>query len=141
MNIKISNSEQETISLGTEFASQINLGEVIGFSGNLGSGKTHFIKGICEYFKVVDSVNSPTFLIVNEYSAVKDNFFFEVYHFDLYRIKNHNEIVNLGLDNYFKNNAVVLIEWIENADNLIIPDKLIKFSYGVNENERLIEFL
>lgn len=140
MILKNSYSEPETISLGKKFATQINLGDVIGFSGDLGTGKTHFVKGICEYFNVVDNVNSPTFLIVNEYSAMKDNHFFEIYHFDLYRIKTTNELINLGLDNYFNKNSIVLVEWIENAKNFISPNYTVKFSHGADENERIIEF-
>lgn len=141
MSINISKSESDTINLGIKFASSLSQGDIIGLSGDLGTGKTHFVKGICEYFNVVDNVNSPTFLIVNEYSAMKDNHFFEIYHFDLYRIKTTNELINLGLDNYFNKNSIVLVEWIENAENFISPNYSVKFSHGADENERIIEFL
>lgn len=140
MNKHFSKSESDTINLGKKFASSLSQGDIIGLSGELGTGKTHFVKGICEYFRVVDNVNSPTFLIVNEYSAMKENHFFEIYHFDLYRIKTTNELINLGLDNYFNKNSIVLIEWIENAENFISPNLIVKFSHGANENERIIEF-
>ncbi|MBE2256169.1 MAG: tRNA (adenosine(37)-N6)-threonylcarbamoyltransferase complex ATPase subunit type 1 TsaE [Ignavibacteria bacterium] len=140
MSIHISKSESDTINLGLKFASSLSQGDIIGLSGDLGTGKTHFVKGICEYFNVVDSVNSPTFLIVNEYSAMKDNHFFEIYHFDLYRIITTNELINLGLDNYFNKNSIVLVEWIENANNFISPNYSVKFSHGADENERIIEF-
>lgn len=140
MSIHISKSESDTINLGLKFASSLSQGDIIGLSGDLGTGKTHFVKGICEYFQVVDNVNSPTFLIVNEYSAMKDNHFFEIYHFDLYRIKTTNELINLGLDNYFNKNSIVLVEWIENAENFISPNYSVKFSHGADENERIIEF-
>lgn len=85
--------------------------------GDLGAGKTQFVKGICEAFKVKEVVNSPTFTIVNEYHGT-----LPVYHIDLYRMKDIQEIFGIGFDEYSEAGGVCLVEWAEKLDG-IIPEK------------------
>lgn len=132
-------SPEETFEAGYNFASTINLSDVLGFSGELGSGKTQFIKGICKYFQVKDIVNSPTFLIVNEYKGSLNNKEININHFDLYRLKSESELLSIGFDNYIAENSICLIEWPDLAiQHLGIELKSVNFDYGNNENERII---
>ncbi len=113
----ISKSEDETVRLGRDFAGRLAAGSFVGLYGDLGSGKTQFVKGICEGFRVHEVVNSPTFTIVNEYHGT-----LPVFHIDLYRMKNVEEILNIGFDEYIEAGGVCLVEWAEKLDG-IIPEK------------------
>jgi len=143
MNKYLSYSEEETIALGKKFAEKLKKGSVIGLVGELGTGKTRFVKGIAEYFNVNDVVNSPTFLIVNQYIA-KDNQSqenFYLYHFDLYRIYNTTELEELGFDEYINDNSIVVVEWPFLAEKYMNTqiDKIF-FFHGNDINERIIKF-
>ena len=99
----ISKSPEETIKLGKRYSDSLKLGEIVGLNGDLGSGKTQFVKGIGEYFQVKDRINSPTFILVNEYEAVDpiNSIQFKINHFDLYRLKNVNELFGIDFENFF----------------------------------------
>ena len=105
-----SNSPDETIEIGHKIGRQLKGGEVIAVIGPLGSGKTHLIKGIAAAAATGDStqVNSPTFVIVNEYKGKLD-----VYHIDAYRLNSPQEFDKIGFDDFCSENAVVLIEWAD----------------------------
>lgn len=143
-NIILSKSEKQTISTGKKFASTILPGEIIGLKGNLGSGKTQFVKGIGEYFLVKDVVNSPTFLIVNQYTGTnpKDGTKITINHFDLYRLKFKEELETIGFRDYIKNDSICLIEWCELAEDYLENNlNEVLFDFGKKENERIIKFL
>ena len=112
----ISNSPEETIDLGRRLGSQLKGGEVIGICGLLGSGKTHLIKGIAAGAGAEDSkqVNSPTFVIVNEYAGRLD-----IYHIDAYRLNSIAEFEMLGFDEYCRPQSVVLIEWADKIESAL----------------------
>ena len=112
----ISNSPQETVELGRRFGSQLKGGEVIGICGLLGSGKTHLIKGIATGAGAKDStiVNSPTFVIINEYKGRLD-----IYHIDAYRLKSVREFEMTGFDDFCYAQSVVLIEWADKIESAI----------------------
>ncbi len=112
----ISNSPQKTIELGRRIGSQLKGGEVIGICGLLGSGKTHLIKGIAAGAGAEDSkqVNSPTFVIVNEYAGRLD-----IYHIDAYRLNSIAEFEMLGFDEYCRPQSVVLIEWADKIESAL----------------------
>jgi len=138
-----SKSPEDTISLGKEFAKDIKTGEIIGLDGELGSGKTQFVKGIGGYFNVNDIINSPTFIIVNEYTGVNPitGKTFKINHFDLYRLKNPGELSVIGFDDYLNPDSVSVIEWSKLAETYLGTSlKKVKFDYGESENERIIEF-
>jgi tRNA threonylcarbamoyladenosine biosynthesis protein TsaE len=136
----ITNSEEETIELGKNFASNIVPGDIIYFYGDLGSGKTEFIKGICEYFKVIDIVTSPTFTIMNKYIGEKKGNEIAIFHIDLYRIEKDKELDEIGFEDcLFENNSIKLIEWAEKAESLLNkPTYMVKITpdeYSENSRE------
>jgi len=109
----ISNSPQETIEIGRKIGSQLKGGEIIGLWGPLGSGKTHLIKGIAAGAGAGDGkqVNSPTFVIVNEYSGRLD-----IFHIDAYRLNSIDEFEMLGFDDFCYPQSVVVIEWADKIE-------------------------
>ena len=120
--------------MGREFSKKLVAGTVVAISGILGSGKTVLIQGICEGLGVKQLVTSPSFIIINEYPAEK----FWVYHFDLYRLKNIQELINLGYEEYFYGMGVCLIEWAEKAQELL-PENRIEINLKIlSENQREI---
>ena len=94
---------------------------VFAFNGKMGAGKTTFIKAICEVMGVKETVNSPTFSIVNEYEAVDGRI---IYHFDCYRITNTQEALDLGAEEYLYSGNLCFIEWSENIAPLL-PDSIV----------------
>ena len=136
----VSFSEEDTFRKGEEFGASLKPGDKVILSGPLGSGKTCFVKGICSHFGISDQVSSPTFIIVNEYEGVRGGEIVRVVHFDLYRIRNTSELDEIGPESYFTEDTVVLIEWGEIAGERFPQAKTIQFSYGKNENERIINF-
>lgn len=142
-NNLFSGSPQETLSTGKNFAKSLKPGDVVGLFGNLGSGKTQFVKGVCEYFNVKDLISSPTFIIVNEYTGVIGNSGRElnINHFDFYRLKNLTELKEIGIESYVDEVSICLIEWAELADKYFKGNlKKVYFKYGKKENERVIIF-
>lgn len=135
-------SEQETIELGKKFAESLVPGDLVLFYGDLGSGKTEFIKGICEHFNVDELVTSPTFTIMNQYAGEFGDYELPIYHVDLYRIKSKEELGEIGLqDCLFSDDAIKLIEWAEKAHSLL-PDTQYKVKISFDpedENKRLID--
>lgn len=93
------------------------------FYGDMGAGKTTFIKSLCEALGVKESVTSPTFSIVNEYRGVDAI----IYHFDFYRLKSQSEAFDMGYEEYFYSNAYCFIEWPEKIADLL-PDHYLKVS-------------
>lgn len=109
-------SAEDTLNLGKDFAKQLIAGDVVIFEGDLGAGKTHFIKGICKYFRVSEEVTSPTFTLVNMYSGEMNEDYLDIIHIDLYRIENPAELTNIGFDEYlYDTDTIKLIEWPQKA--------------------------
>ncbi|MFQ5864605.1 MAG: tRNA (adenosine(37)-N6)-threonylcarbamoyltransferase complex ATPase subunit type 1 TsaE [bacterium] len=135
----ISNSPKETERIGEEFACSLNPGDVVALIGGLGSGKSVFIKGVCRGLNVEDEITSPSFTLIHEYIGGVP-----VYHFDFYRIRNSDEMRELGCDEYFFGEGICLIEW---ADKIMehLPQKRFEvyiknfFKTGL-ENRREILF-
>lgn len=100
------------------------------FLGEMGAGKTTTIKAICKELGVVDQVQSPTFSIVNEYLTTKNE---TVYHFDFYRIESIEEVLNLGIEEYFDSGNLCLIEWPENIES-ILPEKFVRIDIQERED-------
>ena len=110
-------SLQEIREAAREFISQMGNAHVFAFYGKMGSGKTTFIKAICEELGVSDVITSPTFAIVNEYTASVP-----IYHFDFYRIKKLEEVYDMGYEDYFYSDALCFIEWPELIEELLPED-------------------
>ena len=120
----ISHSEKETEKIGFDFAGELKKGDIIAFYGDLGVGKTAFIRGVAEFFGVTET-QSPTFTIVNEYEGS-----ITLYHFDAYRITS-DDWMNCGFDEYLFGNGICLIEWAENVED-ILPEGTIRVKISKN---------
>lgn len=105
------------------------------FHGDLGAGKTTFIKAICKQLGVKDDVTSPTFSIVNEYLSDKEE---PVYHFDFYRLKKEEEAFDLGYEQYFFSSYYCFVEWPEKIERLLNFPKATIFMTVETSSSRLI---
>ena len=113
-----------------QFIKQIGDGTVFAFNGSMGAGKTTFIKAICEELGVTETVNSPTFSIVNEYETEDGRI---IYHFDCYRINKMEEALEIGVEEYLYSGKLCLIEWSENIASLL-PDSVVNVEIRELEN-------
>lgn len=103
-----------------EFVRQMGDNTVFAFYGEMGAGKTTFIKEICKVLGVTDTITSPTFAIVNEYRS--DETAELIYHFDFYRVEKIEEVYDFGYEDYFYSGAICFIEWPERVDSLLPND-------------------
>ncbi len=134
-------SAEETIALARAFADRLRRGDVVTLFGDLGSGKTQFVKGVCQAFKTRTVATSPSFVILNRYDGM-DEHKNEIllYHFDLYRVKSLAEIYDIGYEEFLQNDGICLIEWAEMLGELLPKQRYdVRFSLGTGENERSIE--
>ncbi len=130
-------SESETILLGKEFSKMLKAGDVVALYGELGSGKTRFVQGVCQGLGVKEVVNSPTFIIMNKYEGR-----LTVYHFDFYRVNSIDEIIDLGFNEFVYDDAVSLIEWANFAYEILPKSRYDVFiNFGSEESEREIEIV
>jgi len=124
------NNLSEINQVAKEFISQMDDRTVFAFHGNMGAGKTTFIKAICEELGVEDVINSPTFAIINEYRSSTTAEL--IYHFDFYRINKISEAENIGTEDYFYSGALCFIEWPEKIEELLPHDTV---HVSITENE------
>lgn len=118
MKIKI-DSLDNIHAAAKQFVDNMGTSKVFAFYGKMGAGKTTFIKAICEVFGMDDVITSPTFAIVNEYTAASGT---PIYHFDFYRIKKIEEVYDMGYEDYFYSNNLCFLEWPELIENLLPGD-------------------
>ena len=119
-----------------EFVKLMDGRSVFAFYGQMGAGKTTFIKAVCAELGIADTVNSPTFSIVNEYRS--DSTGALVYHFDFYRIKKLEEVYDMGYEDYFYSGAPCFIEWPELIEELL-PEEAIRVEIKeMEEGERVV---
>ena len=132
---RFSRSEPETEQIAKDFSTLVTGGTIIVLIGELGAGKTFFTKKLLHHFNI-NTANSPTFAIVNEYNGLK-----KFYHFDFYRINKAEELIDIGIEDYFSDNdAITLIEWGNLFPELLPKERFeieIKF---ISDNERVFEF-
>ncbi len=114
-------SEDETHAVAAHFASRLEKGDIVTLSGDLGAGKTEFVRGICNYFDVEDIVSSPTFSIINVYTGrFRSGEAVRIVHVDLYRLKSKDELKTIGLEEWLAlPDAIKLIEWPEKANGFL----------------------
>lgn len=110
----------DTLKLGKELGLRVNAGDIICLNGDLGAGKTHFSKGIALGLGIEDHITSPTFTIVNEYEGGRH----KLYHFDVYRVNDPDEIYAIGFDEYIFDKGVSIIEWSNYIQELIPKEYL-----------------
>lgn len=112
-----------------EFIAQMGNNKLFFFYGGMGAGKTTFIRAICEELGVTESVNSPTFAIVNEYTDRNGE---SIFHFDFYRIEKEEEAYDFGYEDYFFSGNLCFVEWPEKIENLIPYNSVLVY---INEEE------
>ena len=126
----VTKSETETHALAEKIAGTLSGGEAILLSGTLGAGKTTFTKGLAKALGVQKTVVSPTFTIIKEYQGTS----LMLYHIDMYRIEDEDEIYELGIEELYQKDSVTVIEWNKMEE---LPEKVIRINISViGESER-----
>lgn len=133
----ITQNSKKTQDLGRDFGKVLERGDVVCLYGDLGSGKTTFVKGLAEGLGIKEKIISPTFIIVRSYKSGVRSF----YHIDLYRVESEKYIEGLGIEEIINNkNNIIAIEWAQNLMSFLPQKRIdIKFSYEDN-NKRKINF-
>ncbi len=129
---------EETEKIAYALAEKLHGGEIITLDGDLGAGKTAFVRGLAAGLGISDRVVSPTFTIVNEYSGEG----LPLFHFDVYRIGSPDEMYDIGWEDYLGRGGVTVIEWAVNIEEILKSEKIIKITIDkdldVSENYRII---
>ena len=127
-------SEEETKKFGLTLADELAAGDVLALIGDLGTGKTALTRYIAEGLGITSRVNSPTFTIVKEYREGR----LPLFHFDVYRVSDPEELFNIGCDEYFYGDGLCVVEWADLIEE-ILPEntKYIYIEYGPKEGERI----
>ncbi|WP_276876376.1 tRNA (adenosine(37)-N6)-threonylcarbamoyltransferase complex ATPase subunit type 1 TsaE [Anaerococcus hydrogenalis] len=130
------NSLKEMEDFAFDFSKKLKKGQVINLIGDMGSGKTTFVSYICKYFGI-SNTSSPTFAIVNIYDGKKQGEDFTIYHLDLYRFEDPDEILDIDFETYFyPENAITFLEWADKAEDYL-PDDMIEVNIEkIDENTR-----
>ena len=130
-----SNSPGETEALGAALAKLLWPGAVVAFTGDLGAGKTAFVRGMAQGLGVAGRVTSPTFTIVNEYEGGR----LPLFHFDLYRLASSDELFEIGWEDYLRRWGVCAVEWSENAAGALERDTVrVDLRRGAEDGQRVI---
>ena len=129
----ISGSENQTISIGESFGKKLVPGDVVAMYGDLGAGKTAFVRGMAQGMGLDARVSSPTFTIVNEYQGKVP-----LFHFDMYRLKNSDELFEIGWEDYLVRGGVCAVEWSENVEDAFFPGVIKVIIEKLNDTERKI---
>lgn len=130
----ISSSPEETFQIAKNFSERLKPGDIVALCGNLGTGKTIFVKGICAGLNAEQVPLSPTFSIINEYNGI-----YKIFHFDFYRIKNISELYDIGYEDYFNDESICLIEWADLFPEILPENRFeVKIEFGIDETQRKI---
>ena len=127
------NNEIETEEAGARFGASLPGGAVVAFYGDLGAGKTAFVRGMAKGMGISARVNSPTFTIVNEYIGER-----ELYHFDMYRLGSADELFDIGWEDYLSRGGVCAVEWSENVAEAFEGDEIVVKIEKVSDTGRRI---
>ena len=131
----INKNEEDTRKLGLELAEKAEPGDVIALIGDLGTGKTALTRYIAEGLGIKDTISSPTFTIVKEYKSGR----LPLYHFDVYRLGDGEELLDIGGEEFLDGDGVCVIEWADIVADVLPEDAIaLTIEYGAEENERII---
>ena len=132
---QVTNSPAETEALGAALAEELKPGAVVAFTGDLGAGKTAFVRGLARGLGIGERVTSPTFTIVNEYEGGR----LPLFHFDMYRLDSADELFDIGWEDYLARGGVCAVEWSENISDALEPGAIrVDIRRGAGENDRII---
>jgi tRNA threonylcarbamoyladenosine biosynthesis protein TsaE len=135
MPVVIAQNEQDTERLGAALAEALTPGSTVALVGTLGAGKTRLVQSVAGALGVApDSVTSPTFVLVNEYVGRR----LKIFHFDTYRLKDEDEFLELGPEEYFDSDGLVFVEWADRVAHLLPEDRLEISLEVVGEDARRI---
>jgi tRNA threonylcarbamoyladenosine biosynthesis protein TsaE len=137
----ISHSAAQTIRVGQRLGELMRQGDLVVLQGEFGSGKTHLIKGIAQGLGSTDLVNSPSFVLINEYRAGSRHNHMPIYHADLYRIEDPDELAAIGIEEAWSGGGVCLIEWAEQAGDWLPPERLAIYLQHLSETKRVLRFV
>lgn len=128
-------SEQETEAIGQELVSRLSPGAVVAFTGDLGAGKTAFVRGMARGLGISQRVTSPTFTIVNEYEGGR----LPLFHFDMYRLGGADDLFDIGWEDFLRRGGICAVEWSENIQEALEPDTIyVDIRRGEAEDQRLL---
>ena len=132
---RYSASERETEALGEALVERLSPGAVVAFTGDLGAGKTAFVRGMAKGLDIPQRVTSPTFTIVNEYEGGR----LPLFHFDLYRLGSSDELFDIGWEDFLRRGGICAVEWSENVADALEPDTVfIDIRRGEGPDDRVI---
>ena len=130
-----SKSPQETEALGQALVQKLAPGAVVAFSGDLGAGKTAFVRGMAQGLGITQRVTSPTFTLVNEYEGGR----LPLFHFDMYRLHSAEELFDIGWEDFLSRGGICAVEWSENIQEALEPGTVyVDIRRGQGEQERII---
>lgn len=145
----VTRSEKQTFDLGIRFAKKLQGGEIIGLIGNLGAGKTIFIKGLAKGLGIKQTITSPTFVLMKIYKINKRESETNLHesqiqwlcHIDAYRLKSSQDLIDIGIEDYLKKkNTVTVIEWAEKVRDILPKNAIfVKITIGKKINQRTIK--
>ena len=131
--IYYTNSDKETEAVGEQFGRTVKDGTVVAMYGDLGAGKTAFVRGMARGMGITERVSSPTFTIVNEYLGDRT-----LIHFDMYRLGSADELFDIGWEDYIARGAVCAVEWSENVEEAFYGDEIILTIEKTSDTSRKI---
>lgn len=132
---KYSASVEETEALGADLVRRLSPGSVVAFTGDLGAGKTAFVRGMARGLGIPHRVTSPTFTIVNEYEGGT----LPLFHFDMYRLRSSEELFDIGWEDFLSRGGICAVEWSENIQDALEPDTIyIDIRRGDQDDQRVI---
>jgi len=131
---RLAHGPEETRAIGRELSLALQENSVIGLSGDLGAGKTEFVKGIAEGLGAMDPVTSPTFTLIHEYRSGR----LPLFHMDFYRLETEKELDEIGFDDYLREPGICAIEWADRFPDRVPRDAIWVQIQISSANERLI---